>query len=609
MGVVYGDIGTSVLYALRECFYGAHAIPATAANIMGVVSLIFWALIIVISIKYLVFVMRADNRGEGGIVALTALVTPLNKRAKGSRLVLIMMGLFGAALLYGDGMITPAITVLSAVEGLEVATTFFTPYILPITVVILIALFAVQSRGTAGIGKVFGPITLLWMATLAVLGITQIVQEPSILWAVNPIHGVEFFVRNGWRGFLILGAVFLVVTGGETLYADMGHFGKRAIRVTWFSVVLPSLLLNYFGQGALLLGDPSLINNPFFHLAPEWALYPLVVLATVAGIIASQAVISGAFSLTRQAVQLGYLPRLEIQHTSESTIGQIYIPAVNWVLMAACIGLVIGFQSSTNLAAAYGVAVTTDMVFTTILFAVVARGKWGWSLIGVGALAAGFLVVDLAFWGATMVKIFDGGWFPLVIAALVFTLMTTWKRGRAILGQRLREGRLPFEMFTDSLDSSPPTRVPGTGVFMYGNPEGTPPALLHNLKHNKVLHERVVLLAVTTEDYPYVSDDERVEVEPLGKEIYRITAHFGFAEDPDVPKVLAMCEQHGLHFKMMETTFFLGRETLIASKKYKGMAIWREKLFGFMARNAQRATEYFRIPPNRVVELGAQVEL
>ncbi|HVH11967.1 MAG TPA: potassium transporter Kup [Longimicrobium sp.] len=609
LGVVYGDIGTSPLYAIRESLGEHYGLAPVPGNVLGVLSLIFWALIIVISIKYLSFVMRADNRGEGGMIALTALVAPTRKtRPGGRRAMLVLAGLFGASLLYGDSMITPAISVLSAVEGLKVATPVLEPYVLPITIAILVLLFAVQSRGTAGIGRVFGPVTLLWFVTLGVLGLGQIILSPEVLAAVNPLHAVWFFANNGWAGFLVLGSVFLAVTGGEALYADMGHFGARPIRFTWFTVVLPCLLLNYFGQGALILRDPAAIEHPFFHMAPSWALYPLVALSTVATVIASQAVISGAFSLTRQAVQLGYLPRLHIEHTSARQIGQIYIPSVNWLLMLACIGLVLGFGDSSSLAAAYGVAVTTDMVFTTILFAFVARSRFGWARWQVGLLTAGFLVVDLGFWGANIVKIPHGGWFPLVIAAGVFTCMTTWKTGRQILAQRMQARTLPVKLLVKDLQQNKYTRVPGTAVYMYGNPEGTPPALLHNLMHNKVLHERVVLLAVQTQEIPYVDEAERIEVDELGHGLFRVLLRYGFTEDPDIPSALARVKRKGLSFKPMETSYFLGRETLIASKK-RGMAIWREQLFAVMSRNARSATSFFALPPNRVVELGAQIEL
>ncbi|HLL45301.1 MAG TPA: potassium transporter Kup [Longimicrobiaceae bacterium] len=608
LGVVYGDIGTSPLYAMREAFREETGIAATQANVLGILSLIFWALILVISIKYLWFVMQADNRGEGGMIALTALVAPLRTSTKVRSGALVLIGLFGAALLYGDSMITPAISVLSAVEGLEVATPLFQPYILPITITILVGIFAVQSRGTAGIGKVFGPVTLLWFLTLGALGLAEVLRHPDVLLSVNPLYGAEFFARNGSAGFFVLGSVFLVVTGGEALYADMGHFGRRPIRMTWFGVVLPMLMLNYFGQGALIINEPEAVEHPFFLLAPDWALYPLVALATAATVIASQAVISGAFSLTRQAVQLGYLPRLTIEHTSERQIGQIYVPAVNWALMAACIGLVLGFQESSRLAAAYGVAVTTDMVFTTILFSAVARSKWGWSWLRVGSLAAFFLVVDLAFWGANIVKIPAGGWFPLVVAGLIFTLMTTWKKGRQILAARLHATTLPFDFFMKDVEMNPPTRVPGTSVFMYGNTDGTPPALLHNLIHNKVLHERVVLLTVETAEIPVVAEEDRTEVITLGTGFYRVILRYGFTEDPDIPAALSSIGDAGLVLKPMETSYFLGRETLIPSKN-PGMAIWREHIFWIMSRNARSATSYYGLPPNRVVELGAQIEL
>jgi KUP system potassium uptake protein len=608
LGVVFGDIGTSPLYAIRESFHPDHGIPLTPQNVLGILSLIFWALILVITVKYLLVVMKADNRGEGGMIALTALVTPT---ATSSRrpLILVLMGLFGASLLYGDSIITPAISVLSAVEGLNVATPLFQPYIIPIVVAILVALFSVQSFGTARVGRVFGPVMLAWFFILALLGVLSIARYPSVLAAVSPHHAVEFFRENHWRGYLVLGSVFLVVTGGEALYADMGHFGKRPIRLAWFAVVLPALLLNYFGQGALVMRDPSALQHPFFMLAPEWALYPLVALATVATVIASQAVISGAFSLTRQAVQLGYLPRVDIEHTSATEMGQIYIPAVNWAVMFACIGLVFGFHSSSNLAAAYGVAVTTDMVFTTILFCTVARMRWGWKIPAVSALALGFLVVDVAFWGANLIKIPHGGWFPLVVAGIIFTLMTTWKRGREILAQRLKIGELPFDVFTETILRNPPVRVPGTAVFMYGNPSTTPPALLHNLKHNKVLHERLVLLTIRTEEIPHVPIADRISVEDLGHGFFRVVLAYGFMEDPNVPAALLLAKAHGLEFKVMDTTYFLGRENLIATSRRRGMAVWREKLFAWMSKNSRAATSFFRLPPNRVVELGAQIEL
>jgi len=609
LGVVYGDIGTSPLYAVRESFHHAHGIEPTPRNVLGVLSLIVWALLLVISVKYAVFVLRADNRGEGGILALTSLVTPVGAARKGGRRALIILGLFGTALLYGDGMITPVISVLSAVEGLEVATPFFKPYIVPITIGILIALFLIQRHGTERVGKLFGPVTLLWFMVIAALGVMHIVQAPEVFAAVNPLYGARFFAENGWNGFLVLGSVFLVVTGGEALYADMGHFGRKPIRAAWYFVALPALLLNYFGQGALLIRDPSAVENPFFRMVPGWALYPVVVIATSAAVIASQALITGAYSLTMQAVQLGYVPRVEIRHTSLRERGQIYIPSVNWILMISCIGLTLGFQRSTNVAAAYGVAVTTTMVITTLLLFTVERERWKWPAAATVAFTAFFLAIDLAFWGANIVKIPHGGWFPLVIGAVVFTVMTTWKKGRGILAARLQQGTLPIGLFLDDVGANPErTRVPGTAVFMYGNRDGTPPALLHSVKHYQVLHERVVLLSVETQEVPHVDEAERVTVETLGHGFFRVVLAYGFMEDPCVPDALAAVKVEGLDLRPVRTTYFLGRETLIPSKK-PGMAPWREHLFAVMSRNARTATSFFGLPPNRVVELGAQIEL
>lgn len=608
LGIVYGDIGTSPLYAVRESFAPSHGLPVTPSNILGVLSLIFWSLILVISVKYLGFVLRADNRGEGGILALTALCTPMGVRSRGGRRWLIMLGLFGTALLYGDGAITPAISVLSAIEGLGVATPLFEPYIIPITIVILVALFAAQKQGTARVGRVFGPITLLWFLTLAALGVAQIIRVPSVLLAANPAHAVSFFLENGWRGFVVLGSVFLVVTGGEALYADMGHFGKRPIRVAWFAVVLPALLLNYFGQGALLILTPEAVEHPFYRMAPSWGLYPVVGIATAATVIASQALISGAFSLTMQAVQLGYLPRVTIDHTSARHFGQIYIPAVNWGLMVACIGLVLGFGSASNLAAAYGVAVTTTMVITTVLFYVVARERWRWSLPAAAGMTGFFLLIDATFWTANIIKIPDGGWFPLVVGALIFGLMITWQRGRRLLTERLDEGRLPADLFVQDVATKSPARVPGTAIFMYRSTLSTPPALLHNLKHNKVLHERVVFLAVETAEVPHIPPAERAQIEDLGAGFYQVRLGFGFMDEPHVPQALATLKDKGMEFKPMETSYFVGRETLIPSRK-PGMTRWRQQLFAVMNRNARSATSFFSIPPNRVVELGAQIEL
>jgi KUP system potassium uptake protein len=604
LGIVYGDIGTSPLYAMRECFHGPHAVLPTAANVLGVLSVIFWALILIISIKYLVFVMRADNHGEGGILALIALI----RQRWGERGLLIGLGLFGAALFYGDGMITPAISVLSAVEGLKVATPFLGAYVLPVTVLILIGLFLFQYRGTARVGAIFGPVLVVWFLTIGVVGLAQLVQTPGVLVALNPLYAVRLFLDNGARGFLVLGAAFLAVTGGEALYADMGHFGAYPIRRTWFCFVLPALLLNYFGQGALLLRNPTAAENLFYHTAPRWSVYPLVLLATVATVIASQAVISGAFSLTRQAVQLGYSPRLDIEHTSAQEIGQIYIPGMNWTLMLTCIGLVMGFKSSSNLAAAYGIAVTTTMVLTSVLLFVVARQIWGWGWLTTGVLMAFFLSIDLAFFGANLIKIPHGGWFPLVVAAVVFTVMTTWRQGRHLLAQRLGPNSRPLRSFLQDITLHPPQRVPGTAVFMTRYVNSTPVALFLNLKHNKVLHERVVLLSVLTEDIPYVPMSERLALERPADEFYCLVIHYGFMETPDIPGALAQAKALELVIKPAETTYFLGRETLFATPR-PGMAIWREKLFAIMARNERSATEFFRLPRDRVLELGTQIEL
>jgi KUP system potassium uptake protein len=608
LGVVYGDIGTSPLYALRECFHGLHGVPPTRENVLGVLSLIFWSLTLIISIKYILFVMRADNKGEGGILALLALVAQSPDARRRSRATLVALGLFGAALLYGDGMITPAISVLGAVEGLQVATHIFEPYIVPVTVAILLGLFLIQSRGTARVGALFGPVMIVWFVTISVLGVRWIVRDPSVLAAFNPLHAFSFFRDNGWRGFVVLGAVFLCVTGGEALYADMGHFGRKPIRIAWFAMVMPALLLNYLGQGAMLLHDPAAAASPFYLMAPRWALYPLVALAAMAAIIASQALISGAFSLTRQAIQLGYCPRLDIEYTSETHQGQIYLPQINWALMVATIGLVLGFKTSSALAAAYGMAVTSTMVITTMLAYLVARSSWGVSRVVAGSTAALFLGIELAFFGANLVKIAHGGWFPLVIGAVVYTGLSTWKQGRALLASRLRERMYPFEQFLKDIAERPPVRVNGTAIFMTSNLQGTPATLLHNLQHNKVLHDRVILLTVVTSDVPHVAREERSEVTPLGHGFFRLTLRYGFMEEPDVPAALLEASDAGFHVDLDETTFFLGVETLLATSR-PGMSLWRERLFVWIARNAVRANAFFKIPPERVVELGMQVEL
>jgi KUP system potassium uptake protein len=608
IGVVYGDIGTSPLYALRECFHVVHGVPPTPENVLGVLSLIFWSLTLIISVKYILFVMRADNNGEGGILALLALVAQSPGAKRKSRATLVALGLFGAALLYGDGMITPAISVLGAVEGLQVATNLFDPYIVPTALVILVGLFAIQSHGTARVGLLFGPIMVVWFVTIAVLGLGWIGREPDVLTAFNPVHAFTFFAANGWRGFVVLGAVFLVVTGGEALYADMGHFGRKPIRLAWFVIVLPALFLNYLGQGAMILRDPSAAASPFYLMAPRWALYPLVVLAMMAAIIASQALISGAFSLTRQAIQLGYSPRLDIQYTSSHHQGQIYIPQVNWALMFATLGLVLGFRSSSALAAAYGMAVTLTMLITTMLAYLVARGAWGVRRAVAGSLALFFLIIELGFFGANLTKVAHGGWFPLVIGAIVYTVLSTWKRGRALLAERMRERLYPFDRFLQDIETYPPQRVVGTAIFMTSNLQGTPPTLLHNLLHNKVLHERVILLTVVTSDVPHVEADHRAEVEPLGHGFFRLTLRYGFMEEPDVPEALQEAAAHGFPVDLTDTTFFLGVETLLATRR-PGLPLWRERLFVLIARNAVRANAFFKIPPERVVELGMQVEL
>jgi KUP system potassium uptake protein len=608
LGVVYGDIGTSPLYAIRECFYGPQAVAPTHDHVLGVLSLIFWALIIVVSIKYLAFVLRADNGGEGGILALTALATPITPSGRTERSILILVGIFGAALLYGDGTITPAISVLSAMEGLGVATPVLQPYVVPITIVIIIALFSFQQRGTAQVGKVFGPVMLLWFSVLALLGLLQVMRHPSVLAAINPLYGVRFFMDTGLHGYLVLGSVFLVVTGGEALYADMGHFGTKPIRLDWFSVVLPSLLLNYFGQGALLVENPAAAANPFYLLAPAWAIYPMIVLAVGAAVIASQAVISGAYSLTMQAVQLGFIPRIKIDHTSTREYGQIYIGGINWALMLGCIAMVLGFRTSSNLAAAYGIAVTSTMVITTLLLFVVARERWKWNMLTAGSLTAVFLVIDLAFFGANIIKVTQGGWVPLVLAAFICLVMTTWKGGRRVLAERIQTEGKPLVEFLKQIERTV-TRVPGTAIFMNGTASRTPPALRHNIEHNKVLHERVVFVTVKTQQVPHVPEERRLEIEDFGGGRYRVKVFYGFMEEPNIPQALAAAADRGIALvDPADTTYFLGRETIIATKG-GGMAHWREKLFALISRNATTATAYFGIPPDRVVELGEQVEI
>jgi KUP system potassium uptake protein len=609
LGVVYGDIGTSPLYAVRECFYGSHSVPPTHDNVLGVLSLIVYALLIVISVKYIVVVMRADNQGEGGILALTALLPDHRRNGRaGTHAVFLLLGIFGAALLYGDGMITPAITVLGAVEGLEVATPVFSLYVVPLAVVIILAIFVIQRYGTHRVGGLFGPVMVIWFATIALLGVSWVVRAPQVLAAIDPRHAMTFFAAHGWHGFAVLGAVFLVVTGGEALYADMGHFGKRPIRIAWFGLVLPALLLNYFGQGALLLLTPGAAEQPFFMMAPGWGLFPLVGLATAAAIIASQALISGAFSLTRQAIQLGYAPRLDIEHTSSREMGQVYVPQVNWALAAATVLIVIGFGSSSALAAAYGIAVTMTMVITALLLHVVATVRWRWPVPAAVAVTAVFLTIDVAFFGANLLKITQGGWLTIVIGVVLFTLMTTWKTGRRLMAERLTARAVPLEHFMAAVVADKPVRVPGTAVFMTAQPQGTPPALAHNVRHNKVLHQHVVILTVRTAPVPYVPRQDQVTVEALGHDVYNVRVQYGFMQDPNVPEALADARAKGLVMDTSDVTFFLGRETILVTARH-GMALWRERLFVLMSRNAVRATAFFRLPPERVVELGVQVEI
>jgi KUP system potassium uptake protein len=606
LGVVYGDIGTSPLYAIRECFGGEHAVPPTEANVLGVLSLVVWALVLVIVVKYLTFIMRADNRGEGGILALLALQSGA-RGPRWSRLA-VFLGLFGAGLLYGDGAITPAISILGAVEGLEVATPALSVAVVPITVLILVALFAVQRYGTGRIGSVFGWVMLLWFAAIAISGLAAVLRQPSVVEAVQPLHAVAFFREHGVVAFLLLGSVVLVVTGGEALYADMGHFGVRPIRLAWYAVVMPALVLNYFGQGAVLIESRGEVENSFYALAPGAWLYPMVVLATLAAIIASQALISGAYSLTRSAVQLGYFPRVRIVHTSGETEGQIYVPEINWILMVACVALVVGFRSSGNLAAAYGIAVTGTMAMTSVLFYGVARGRWHWSRARALALVAAFLVVDLAFFGANVTKIARGGWVPLVVGAALFIVMTTWRVGRVELARVFAESTLPVDLFLDDVRRTGLLRVPGTAVFMTSSPDGIPPVLLHHVKHNKMLHEQVVLLSITTAQVPTVPAGKNFEVTELGEGFYRLTARYGFMQTPNVPRLLAASLAEGLAVDLDDTSYYLGRETLLTGGASK-MASWRKALFAYLSRNSRPATQFFGLPPNRVVELGAQIQL
>jgi KUP system potassium uptake protein len=608
LGVVFGDIGTSPLYAVKECFTPPHGAAPTPENVVGLLSLMLWSLAAVVSFKYLAFIMRADNGGEGGILALLALVPRPRVERSGAGGPLVLLVLFGAALLYGDGVITPAISVLSAVEGLNVATDAFKDLVVPLTVVILVALFMVQRKGTAGIGLFFGPVMVLWFSSLAVLGVHEIALEPSILRALNPLHAATFLARHGLHGFLVLGAVVLCVTGGEALYADMGHFGRRAIRIAWYGMVMPCLMLNYLGQGALVLRNPAAVEtSTFFQMVPSWGLYPMVALATAATVIASQALISGAFSLTRQAVQLGFFPRVTIIHTSEQQEGQIYIPEINWLLLVACVALVLAFGSSSRLAAAYGIAVTGTMAITSIAFYVVVTRSWGWSRARTVPLVAFFLLFDLGFFAANVVKIKDGGWVPLALGAVVFTALTTWKTGRRRLGEAIARSAMPLDDFLAEISAADPPRVQGAAVFMAASSTGVPAVLRHHFRHNRVLHEQVVLLTIVSQDVPFVSPRNRIVVEELPMGFYRVSASFGFMETPRVPAILEAVAIFGLAIDPETVTFYLGRETLITSSR-PGMLRWRKAVFAFLSRNARSATSYFGIPPDRVVELGMQVE-
>jgi KUP system potassium uptake protein len=610
LGVVYGDIGTSPLYTIRETFHPDFGLTPTAANVQGILSLVFWSLILVVVVKYLVFVLRADNRGEGGVLAALALVLQRlpEKKTMWLRATLIMLGVFGTALLYGDGIITPAISVLGAMEGLTVVTPALEPFVVAVTVVILTSLFMVQRFGTARVGAAFGPVTAVWFLTIGILGAFEIAREPRVLASVNPYHAVRFFMDHGVVAFAVLGAVFLAVTGSEALYADIGHFGKKPIRLAFLVVALPALLLNYFGQGALLLRDPAAVTNPFYLLAPRWFLYPLLLISTMAAIVASQALISGAFSLAHQSVQLGYWPRLTIVHTSKREHGQIFVPEVNAALMVGTLLIVIGFQSSSALGAAYGIAVTGTMSITTLLVAVIARMQWRWPLWRVAAMTAFFLSFDLAFLGANALKIEHGGWVPLAIGVAIATMMLTWKRGRALLQGLQHQSSMPLDLLLGEIERRPPIRVSGTAVFLTSDPEGAPVVLLHHLKHNKALHHQVVLLSVASAATPDVGVGERVRMSRHPQGFFRVTATYGFMERPNVPEILELCRPLGLETQRMETSFFLGSERLLPTGRTR-MARWRKKLFIFMMRNAQSAATYFGLPPNRVVELGAQIQL
>jgi KUP system potassium uptake protein len=608
IGVVFGDIGTSPLYTMSEAFSGPHGIAPDPFNILGVLSLVLWTLVVVVTVKYITLIMRADNKGEGGIMALMALAQRATRDHPRTRKLVALAAVLGAALFFGDGVITPSITVLSAIEGLEVAAPALAHWVVWIAVVVLLGVFWFQKHGTGRVGSVFGPVMCLWFVCIGLIGIWNIVQHPLVLRAVNPWYGVNFFMHHGAGSFLVLGAVVLCVTGAEALYADMGHYGRNPIKIAWYAFVMPGLLLNYFGQGALLVHHPEAASNPFYLAVPTWGLYPMIALATVAAVIASQAVISGTFSITRQAIQLGFLPRMPVVHTSNKEIGQIYLPWINRILLIMVVLVVIGFGSSNALAGAYGIAVTGSMTIDTVLFLIVAWRMWKWNPALVALMGVLLLIVDLSFFGANTLKVLDGGWFPLVLAIAVFTVLTTWRRGRELVLRQLKHSGLALAPFIASLAEHPPTRVDGTAIFLVSDPDAVPHALLHNLKHNKVLHKRNVILTVDTLETPYADADERIELVDLGHDFHRLTVRFGFADDPDVPAALHACARQGLDFKLMDTTFFLSRETIVAADR-AGMALWRDKLFTFLARNALPATAFFSIPGNRLIELGAQVEI
>ncbi|HXD43025.1 MAG TPA: potassium transporter Kup [Ramlibacter sp.] len=607
IGVVYGDIGTSVLYAMKEVFGSGH-VPFTPANVYGILSIFFWTLTVIVSIKYVVLVLRADNNGEGGLVAMLALASMSVKDRPELRRILLVVGIFGTCLFYGDGVITPAISVLSAIEGLEVLSPQLNHYVIPLTLVVLLALFAMQKRGTGGIGRFFGPITLVWFAAIALLGIAHIATNPAVLKALSPHYALLFMYRNPGTTFIVLGAVILCVTGAEALYADLGHFGKKPIRLAWFAIVMPALTLNYFGQGALLLKNPEAVKNPFYMMGPEWAILPLVLLATMATVIASQAMITGAFSVTKQAVQLGYLPRLQMRHTSVRETGQIYIPFVNWGLFVAIVMAVVMFKSSSNLAAAYGIAVTTDMLITTVLTFFVIRYAWKYPLWLCIAATGIFFIVDFTFWSSNLLKLEQGGWFPVLIGMAMFTLMMTWKQGRSLLNEKLKADAIDLKSFLEAVFVSPPTRVEGTAVFLTAEPGTVPNAMLHNLKHNKVLHENNLFVTVQSHEVPWIGINKRVEIEPLGHSCWQVVLHYGFKNDPDVPRALEQIRARGCEIEKMKTSYFLSRDTVVPTIG-RGMAPWREKLFAQMHHNASAAADFLNLPNNSVVELGSKIEI